>query len=395
MNKFLNTFFRIVFATVIALSFALSFSIFGCTTLSTDKTLDAQVVDATPTKLSVAVSSPTKPTSPVAFQKEVVLTTNSGTTNWVYVPSTYDVTHETPTKLFVWLHGCGGRAQYDVYNVSPGGTQNWISLAVGGREGSCWSNAATDGQKVLSAITDLKTHFNINPQQVYLGGYSSGGDIGYVLAFKNANLFAGLLFENTGPSAEAMTLAQSVTKKMPIAHLSHVSDTTYPIATIRTKMTTLKSLGFAVTLLERPGTHWDNDTATSGTVYDLRKLLLPYLSNGFVVAPPPPPPVILNVSVVKTYEWGSGYCQQYYFENKNSVPVTWKQFKVDLKDGRLRGTGSTWNGVFADQKATGVITILAVDWVKTVSASTKIAGPGFCVDYGVSKQVSVAIELTY
>jgi predicted esterase len=394
MNKFLNVLFRIFFATMLALIFAISFSTSGCTTQPNDKQLDAQV-DVNVTKLSATASSPTKPAAPVSFQKEVVLTTNSGTTNWVFVPSTYDSTHETPMKLFVWLHGCGGRAQYDVYNVSPGGSQNWISLAVGGREGSCWSNAATDGKKILTAIADLRTHFNIDPQQIYLGGYSSGGDIGYVLAFQNSNLFAGLLFENTGPSAEALTLAKSVTKKMPIAHLSHVSDTTYPIATIRSKMATLKSLGFSVTLLERPGTHWDNDTATSGTVYDLRKLILPYLSNGFAAAPIPTPSIVLNVSVVKTYEWGSGYCQQYYFENKNSVPVTWKQFKVDLKDGRLRGTGSTWNGVFADQKASGVITVLPVDWVKTVSASTKIAGPGFCVDYGVSKQVSAVVELTY
>ncbi len=45
----------------------------------------------------------------------------------------------------------------------------------------------------------MKTHFNIDPRRVILGGYSSGGDIAYRTAFYNANSFAGVLAVNTSP----------------------------------------------------------------------------------------------------------------------------------------------------------------------------------------------------
>jgi len=106
--------------------------------------------------LGPTTSLSTSPTNPIAFTKGTVFTTNSGTTNWVYVPNSYDSTHATPTKLLVWLHGCGRQSQYDVSMVSPGGTQSWISLTVGGAEGACW-NVNTDSAKVLAALAEIKT----------------------------------------------------------------------------------------------------------------------------------------------------------------------------------------------------------------------------------------------
>lgn len=266
-------------------------------------------VDAAP-----PVVSPSFPTKPMTVTKDTVFTTTSPAptatdptfkqTNWAFVPKTYDSTHNTPTQLFVWLHGCGGQSQWDAHMVSFMPDQKWISLAPGGREGACWSGEATDGAKVLAAIADMKTRFNIDPYRIVIGGYSSGGDIGYPLLFKNAKLFAGGLFENTGPSTTAMTLATTATWKVNIAHLHHTGDTTYPIAALRTKMTTLKSSGFPVVLIEKPGTHYDKDNGATGTQYDLRTFLLPHLNNGWVapggvVVPPPPAACVYTYS-----EWG-------------------------------------------------------------------------------------------
>lgn len=265
-----------------------------------DAGVDATVPDS-------GVSS-TKPSAPITFVKNTVFTVAvNGVTSWAYVPTAYDNTHNTPSSLFVWLHGCGGKSQYDISMVSPGGPQTWISLAVGGREGACWSGGVvTDGPKVLAAIADIKTHFNIDPRRVFLGGYSSGGDIGYPLAFQNAKLFAGVLFENTGPSTLALTASQTAAWKLNIVHLAHVGDTTYPITKIRTNMTTLKNNGFPVTLIEKEGTHWDNDNGAFGTQYDLRTFLLPYLNAGWMAPsdvsvdaglPPPAPTCAYTYSV--------------------------------------------------------------------------------------------------
>ena len=66
-----------------------------------------------------------------------------------------------------------------------------------------------------------------------------------------------------------------------VAHLAHLSDATYPIAGVRAETDALTAAAFPMTRLERAGTHWDPDTASSGTDYDLRTYLLPYLNAGW------------------------------------------------------------------------------------------------------------------
>jgi predicted esterase len=233
----------------------------------------------------------TVPTDPIPFNKDTVFTLDSGTTNWVVVPDAYDSSHQTPILLFVWLHGCGGESSGDIYNVSPGGAgQSWISLTVGGREDDCW-DPNSDSPKVLAAIANLKTHFNIDPKRVVLGGYSSGGDLGYRLAFYNALDFAGILAENTSPFRDTgSSAAQSIAAagwKFHVAHLAHVEDETYPIAGVRDELAQLTAAGFPVTSIEREGTHYDdpgavvNGNPVPGTVADLQSLLLPFLSQGW------------------------------------------------------------------------------------------------------------------
>lgn len=387
----------------------------------------------TPAVVDASVQGPlTVPSAPIAFSKNSSFTlVTAGVTSWAYVPSSYDSSHNTPTKLFVWLHGCGGKSQYDIDMVSPGGTQSWISLAVGGREGGCWSNLNTDGPKILAALTDIKTHFNIDPKRVVVGGYSSGGDIGYPLIFANANLFAGALFENTGPDSAALTASTSAAWKLNIVHLAHLQDTTYPIATVRTSMATLKTKGFPVTLIEKTGTHWDNDSGQTGTQYDLRTFLLPYLNAGWVASGSVnsiPDAGIdssvdsgtvvdsgisdagidaasdagsdagsllpFTVSAVKTYDWGSGYCKQYYFANPNSVSRSWKTFTLYLNDGKLRGPTAVWGAIFPNSSATGKVVVTPTG-TGAVAAGKKLQTVGFCVDYGPTKYVATNGGLTY
>jgi endoglucanase len=480
-------------------------------------------VDASPIADASVDASPSAsfPTNPIPFTKNAIFTTNSGQTNWVYVPNGYDSTHNTPTQLFVWLHGCGGQSQYDISMVSYFTNQGWISLAPGGRETTCWSGLSTDGSKILGAIADLKTHFNIDPKRVVLGGYSSGGDIGYPLVFQNAAMFAGALFENTGPSSAALTASTTAAWKLNIVHLAHLSDTTYPIATVRSNMTTLKNNGFPVTLIEKAGTHYDNDNGTTGTQYDLRTFLLPHLNDGWISgAPATPPPVCtytysawgtcssagvqtrtvvsstpnpctvgpqvlsqactppalpacvytysgwgpcqpsnvqsrtvisttpspcapgpqllsqtctyvpptttdtdgdgiidsddkcptvkgikttdgtsngcpgLVVSAVKTYDWGSGYCKQFYFTNNNPVPMSWTSMTIHLNDGKLRGATSVWGGTFPNPNATGT-TIVTPSQNTKVNPGQKSQTVGFCADYGSTKYVGTNGGLTY
>jgi predicted esterase len=222
------------------------------------------------------------PNDPIPFQPDTVLKLSSGVTDyWLTVPTSYDASHQTPTTLFVWMHGCGGQGQYDIYDVSPGGAaQSWIALSLGGREDDCW-DMDSDPAKVLAAVASVKTHFNIDPRAVVLGGYSSGGDLAYRTAFYNARSFAGVLAENTSPFRDTgSSAAQSIaaaTWKFNVVHLAHLQDDTYPIAGVRQETDALKAAGFPVTRVERNGGHYDDP----GTVADMQSVLLPYLKAGW------------------------------------------------------------------------------------------------------------------
>ena len=202
---------------------------------------------------------------------------------WAHVPTRYDETHATPTTLLVWLHGCGGYSSGDIWTARALTGQSWITVAPLGREGGCW-DVNDDQGKVLAAIGDAETHFNIDPRRVILGGYSSGGDLAYRTAFYNANDFAGVLAENTAPfrdtgSSQADSLAAAAWK-FNVIHLAHNQDTTYPIGVVRAEIAAMTGAGFPVELIKRDGTHYDNAEpivnghAVPGTNADLRNLLL-------------------------------------------------------------------------------------------------------------------------
>jgi len=228
----------------------------------------------------------TFPTNPitVAYNNVVTLNSPSGP-YYLYVPSAYPSNHNTATKVLVWMHGCGGDGFGDAWSVSPGGAQSYLTVSVGGRSGQCW-NVDADTTMVLAALDDVKKRVNVDPKRVVIGGYSSGGDMAYRVAFYNASRFAGVIAENTSPfrdtgSTQAASIA-AASWKFNVAHLAHLSDDTYPIAGVRTETNALTTAGFPMTRIERAGTHWDPDTSSSGTDYDLRTYLLPYLNAGWV-----------------------------------------------------------------------------------------------------------------
>jgi predicted esterase len=236
-----------------------------------------------------ATTTSTFPTAPITVTKNSVVTLSSSAGPYsLYVPTSYDATHNTPTKVLVWLHGCGGAAYGDAWTVSPGGTQSWVSVSVGGRDGACW-NVSTDATFALAALDDVKRRLNVDPRRVVIGGYSSGGNLAYRTAFYNAKRFAGVIAENTSPfygtgSSQSASVAAAAWK-LNVAHLAHLSDTVFQIGTVRAETDALTTAGFPQTRVERSGTHWDADTTSSGTNYDLRTRLLPYLDAGWVAPP--------------------------------------------------------------------------------------------------------------
>ena len=154
--------------------------------------------------------------------------------------------------------------------------------------------------RILSCITDIKKKFNISPREVFIGGYSSGGDIGYPILFQNSTMFAGGLFINTSPRGDnsginGINAGQNATFKGHIYHVAHTDDNTdggnYSPATVRADMTILSNAGWTTTVLEKPGGHYDipgasnNYTTPGRTDYDARTYLFPHINDGWMSPP--------------------------------------------------------------------------------------------------------------
>ena len=227
---------------------------------------------------------------------------------YVTTPPGYDDTGRTPMRLLVWMHGCGDYAEGDSYEMiasnklnaggetQPDDNRDFIVISIGGADGACW-NPDTDVVKVLSAVADVTTHFNVDRRHIFIGGYSSGGDLAYRTIFYNADEFAGILAVNTNPfrdtgSTEAQSMAAAAWK-FNIAQVAHSEDTEYhPNACtgclegggddpgVTPAMNDLQSAGYNVQYFIEPGTHYDEDDFTNhtGTFYDFRQYALPYMA---------------------------------------------------------------------------------------------------------------------
>jgi predicted esterase len=182
---------------------------------------------------------------------------------WLHVPTSYDDSHQTPTRLVVFLHGCGDTAQNQLATIENAvslDSASYLVMAPGlGRDGSCFNTAPADQATLLAAIADVKTHFNIAPKNVVIGGYSAGGDLAARTAFAHATSFAGLMVMVGRPfqvsSGQRASELANAGWKLNVVIRAHVSDGSYPIANTRTDRDALLAAGFPTTYNEVAGDH--------------------------------------------------------------------------------------------------------------------------------------------
>jgi predicted esterase len=290
----------------------------GTTTAPSPAATAPTTTPTTPT--TPAAGTPTEPqpgptqapTAPMTVSPDTPTLVNDaydGMTGSYYVdiPPTYNPTGATPMRLLVWMHGCGGYAEGDSYEITASNTLNsqgqpqtddsrdFISISIGGADDACW-DPDTDVEQVLMAIADVTTHFNIDRRHIFIGGYSSGGDLAYRTIFYNADEFAGILTVNTNPfrdtgSTEAQSLAAAAWK-FNIAHVAHSEDEEYHVNActdclsgggndpgVTPAMNDLFAAGYTVKYTIEHGDHFDDDNfqAGTGTMYDWRQYVRPYI----------------------------------------------------------------------------------------------------------------------
>ncbi len=219
-----------------------------------------------------------KPTSTCTVTKDgggffVRSTTKS--TYEAYVPASY--TGAAPMRLIVGLHGCGDSAHnFATWAVNPydtRATQQHIGISIGGRDGQCWNGS--DDDKVLAAVDDIAKCVWVHQKKVVVAGYSSGGEIGYRVALRNASRFAGIIVEDSGLYAAGNpdTLLAGAAWKLNVAHRTHTSDPVFPLAQVKADWAKMSAKGFPLKTSETPGDH-------EGTSVDWSTWLIPQ-SAGF------------------------------------------------------------------------------------------------------------------
>jgi hypothetical protein len=252
---------------------------------------------------------------------------------WVEVPPSYRTDNRTPEALMVWLHGCEGTAKWDDQVLSSVYDANrpYIVMSISGAENAgvdpgdpnCWDATHTrDVNKVLTDIRSIESHFNIDRRHVYIGGYSSGGDLAWQTIFTHADTFAGILAINTNPvmgntfgvkwGLNGIDHAiAGAAWKFHVVQVSHAGDdiyhvdrcgypgyercpsgdrsgTTNPDPGVTPAIHALQAAGFPVDYRILPGQHGDPDlpkgcedvrpaTCTRGTYADVVHYLMPHV----------------------------------------------------------------------------------------------------------------------
>jgi len=171
-------------------------------------------------------------------------------------------------RLIVGLHGCGDTAaNFAQWAINPNtATQQYIGIAVDGATygGGCW-DVGNDDPKVLAAVDDISKCYWIDQSKITIAGYSSGGLVAYNVGLQNASRFAGILIEDSGlyPLNEDALLANA-SRKIPIANITHDSDTEFPLAQVQADWDKITKAGFPLTSKVVSGTHDGTGTDWSG-----------------------------------------------------------------------------------------------------------------------------------
>jgi predicted peptidase len=128
----------------------------------------------------------------------------------VYVPKTYN--SSKPNKVIIYLHG--GIVSTDNFNYSNyeigtgepifsiGDSFNSIIVYPFGKKDFGWVNQVKAFENIFTIIDSVKTHYNIDNKEIYLGGMSNGGTAIFWFASKKPNIFKGFYAFSANPKLE-------------------------------------------------------------------------------------------------------------------------------------------------------------------------------------------------
>jgi hypothetical protein len=183
----------------------------------------------------------------------------------LYVPSSYNPAKRTP--LLVILHGAVMRpvirddpqkwaADYPFTALAE--QQGWLVLYPFGQAGATWWDDVGI-TNVLSLIKATKTIYNVDDDQVWLGGFSDGGSASYLMAMIEPGDFAAFIALNgdlgiAGQAGNISNYALNLSNSITYA-INTTEDDHFPASQIRKEVEFARRAGGNIFYKEYPGPH--------------------------------------------------------------------------------------------------------------------------------------------
>jgi phospholipase/carboxylesterase len=171
----------------------------------------------------------------------------------LYVPTSYSA--DTPTPLFVALHGAGGEGSSWSSYYARAESRGMILLAPDSRS-STWDlfrgGFGPDVTFLDRALTHTFERCNIDPARIALAGFSDGASYALSLGVSNGDLFSHLVGYSPGVYAPSQPIVGK-----PKVFVSHgTQDDVLPVTLSRDEIVpALRNSGYDVTYQEFDGGH--------------------------------------------------------------------------------------------------------------------------------------------
>ena len=163
-------------------------------------------------------------------------TTKAGSWNnrvyYIDLPAMYD--SSKPYPILFGGAGCGGAPNTNGssggFGVLPTNNTNAIQIGLSYTNGSCFAQGGADNHEAPyfdAVLKEVESNYCVDKGRVFVGGYSSGGWLGYMLAFARGGVVRGISVAAGGIATET---GRPPDTKLPVAGLllTGAIDTTNP-----------------------------------------------------------------------------------------------------------------------------------------------------------------------
>ena len=128
----------------------------------------------------------------LAWRRDTQLFEDGSLVYWVHTPPAYNEDPNRRYPLLVILHWSYVRGRSYLHYWRPDGdAHNVIIAAPNSRGGASWIPA--DGSNIERMIEQVSKNYSVDPDRIWLAGYSAGGVYVYHLLFKYPHLFHAVL----------------------------------------------------------------------------------------------------------------------------------------------------------------------------------------------------------